>query len=106
MLRLHPRRLLLVLAASSLALAAGARENINLNREWKFLLGDTAGAEAPAFDAGAWSDIHLPHSFSLPYFMWPEFYVGHGWYRKTLDVPADWLGKRVALELVLENKRR
>ena len=98
MLPLRTRRLLLVLAASSLALAAGARENINLNREWKFLLGDTAGAEAPAFDAGAWSDIHLPHSFSLPYFMWPEFYVGHGWYRKTLDVPADWLGKRVALE--------
>ena len=98
MSRVPARRLLMILAAGVSALAAQARENFNLNREWKFFLGDAAGAEAPAFDVGRWSDVHLPHSFSLPYFMWPEFYVGYGWYRKSLEVPAEWRGKRVALE--------
>ena len=92
------RRLLVFVVAASIAAATHARENINLNREWKFLLGDAPGAEAPAFDAGRWSDIHLPHSFSLPYFMWTDFYTGHGWYRKSLEVPAEWRGKRIALE--------
>ena len=98
MFRPPVRRLFLLLVAGASALAAQARENINLNREWKFLLGDATGAEAPSFDAARWSDVNLPHSFSLPYFMWPEFYVGYGWYRKTLEAPAGWRGKRVALE--------
>ena len=75
-----------------------ARENINLNREWKFHLGDEAGAASVTHDVGGWSDIHLPHSFSLPYFMAPTFYTGYGWYRKTIDVPAEWAGRRVAVE--------
>ncbi len=98
MIRSPARRLLPLLAATVLSLAAQARENINLNREWKFLLGDAAGAEALSFDAARWSDVNLPHSFSLPYFMRPEFYVGYGWYRKMLDVPAGWQGKRISLE--------
>ena len=73
MIRSPARRLLPLLAATVLSLAAQARENINLNREWKFLLGDAAGAEALSFDAARWSDVNLPHSFSLPYFMRPEF---------------------------------
>ena len=88
----------MIAAAGASALALQARETINLNREWKFLLGDQPGAEAPGYDAARWADIHLPHSFSLPYFMGTDFYTGYGWYRKTLDVPAAWQGKRVAIE--------
>ncbi len=98
MLRFPSRPALAVVLALASALSALARENINLNREWKFLLGDRPGAEAVAHDVAGWSDVHLPHSFSLPYFMAPGFYTGHGWYRKTLDVPAEWAGKRVAIE--------
>ncbi len=36
------------------------RESINLNREWKFQLGDVAGAEATAFDDANWNDANLP----------------------------------------------
>jgi len=38
-------------------------------------------------DAG-WQPVGLPHSFSIPYFMSPEFYSGYGWYRKHFQVSA------------------
>ena len=76
----------------------GRRQSLNFNRQWRFQLGDPAGAEAAGFDDGAWQEIGLPHSFSLPYFTSPQFYVGYGWYRKPLIVPAAWAGKRVSLE--------
>jgi hypothetical protein len=73
------------------------RSRINLNREWKFHRGDVAGAQAVDFDDSSWEPIGLPHTFDLPYFRTPEFYVGYGWYRKTLhlDGPND---KRFFLE--------
>ena len=74
------------------------RTSLNLNREWRFLPGDQAGAEAAAFDDGKWSVVGLPHSFSIPYFLAQNFYVGYGWYRKHFDVPGDAAGKRVFVE--------
>ena len=78
--------------------APALREIRNINREWRFLLGDKAGAEAPNFDDSTWAPAALPHSFSLPYFRSKEFYVGYGWYRKTLKIPDGWLSKSVFLE--------
>ena len=78
--------------------AAGLRESLNFNREWKFQLGDVAGADARAFDDANWSNANLPHSFSLPYFAAEKFYVGYGWYRKHFDLPATAAGKRINLE--------
>ena len=81
------------------AAAAGElRETTNFNREWKFQLGDVAGADAAAFDDSKWDDENLPHSFSMPYFAADRFYVGYGWYRKHFEVPAAWTGKRINLE--------
>ena len=40
----------------------------------------------------------LPHSFSLPYFVSPNFYQGYGWYRKHFTVPSSWSGKEVFIE--------
>ena len=42
----------------------------------------------------------LPHSFSIPYNMETNFFVGYGMYRKTFDVPQEWLdgGKRISIE--------
>ena len=34
----------------------------------------------------------------MPYFGTEKFYVGYGWYRNTIEVPAAWSGKRVNLE--------
>ena len=101
--RLHFRNLLLLsamLLASLLPVAAAdkLRETDNFNREWKFQLGDVAGADAAAFDDAKWNDANLPHSFSMPYFAADRFYVGYGWYRKHFDAPKAWSGKRVNLE--------
>jgi hypothetical protein len=79
--------------------AADLRENLNFNREWKFQLGDVAGAEAVTFADANWENVGLPHSFSMPYFAANDkFYVGYGWYRKHFDVPAAWTGQRINLE--------
>jgi len=78
--------------------ASDLRQTVNFNREWKFQLGDVAGAEAAEFDAAKWEDIGLPHSFSMPYFAADRFYVGYGWYRKHFNVPKEWSGRRVNLE--------
>jgi hypothetical protein len=74
------------------------RQTINLNPSWTFQLGDYPGAQAGAYDDTAWSAVNLPHSFSLPYFMWTQFYVGYGWYRKHFTMPATWSGKSLSLE--------
>jgi beta-galactosidase len=95
----HSLSVLIILCMAISALAEDApRQIINFNREWKFLLGDHPGADALTYDDTAWSNIGLPHSFSIPYFASPQFYVGYGWYRKHFDAPPAWHGKRVFLE--------
>ncbi len=74
------------------------RQVETINRDWKFSLGDHAGAEARKFDDSMWESVGLPHSFSMPYFLSKDFYVGYGWYRKTLEIPKEWLSKAVFLE--------
>ena len=59
------------------------RTKINFNREWKFIREDWDGfsyhgREQADYDDAAWSHIGLPHSFSTPYFMENEWYVGYG----------------------------
>jgi len=77
---------------------SGNRQSLNFNQSWKFKLGDSTGAQANSYDDSSWSTVGLPHSFSLPYFLSSQFYVGYGWYRKHFTVPAAWSGLRVFLE--------
>lgn len=74
------------------------RQKLNINREWKFMLADVPDAGKVWFDDRQWTDIHLPHSFSIPYFMGEKVYSGYGWYRKVMEVPATWLNKNITLE--------
>lgn len=90
--------LLLLAALAPAVQAEPLRQRLNINREWKFELGDHRGAEAANWDDAKWTPIKLPHSFSLPYFLGKDFYTGCGWYRKTLDLPAAWAGKRISIE--------
>lgn len=61
------------------------------NRGWEFRLEDEPGK-------GDWQTVHLPHTFSLPYFMSNSFYTGRGTYRRKLTVPAEWKGNKVFLD--------
>lgn len=85
-------------ASPAAAAQSCCREKTNVNSFWKYRQGDVAEAQAPAFDDSAWQAIGLPHSFSIPYFMSPDFYVGYGWYRKHLQLPGSIAGRRVSLE--------
>ncbi len=75
--------------------------------DWKFLLGDPAGAEAKAYADGSWRTVNLPHDWSIEGA--PEknnptgpgggfFPAGTGWYRKTFTAAPEWKGKRVSVE--------
>ena len=78
--------------------SVAGREKININREWKFKLGDYPVAEAETYNDKDWSNINLPHNFSIPYFQSAQWYTGYGWYRKYFDVPAQLKTKRIFVE--------
>ena len=58
----------------------------NLNAEWKFKLGSVENGQAVDLDDSQWETAHIPHSFSLPYFLSDRFYTGDGWYRKKIHI--------------------
>lgn len=74
------------------------RETINLNREWKYQRGDYKGAASVNYDDSNWENVGLPHSFSIPYFMSKDFYIGYGWYRKHVCFTEENLLKKIFLE--------
>lgn len=81
------RRLLFLCCALLLSLVALAQRSVeNMNREWCYQIGDDIRAAVPGYDDRKWQRIGLPHSFSIPYFLSKDFYVGYGWYRKHFQV--------------------
>ena len=87
---------LIILKVSDKIESKEPRTKINVNREWRFIRGDWEGfsdngPEQAEYDDSEWSDIGLPHSFSIPYFMENEWYIGYGWYRKHMDVDWNWI---------------
>ncbi|HLZ91559.1 MAG TPA: glycoside hydrolase family 2 TIM barrel-domain containing protein [Candidatus Acidoferrum sp.] len=86
---------------------AQPRTELSADADWKFLLGDPAGAESPAFNDHQWRTVTLPHDWSIegtpaeknPTGSGGGYYpAGIGWYRKAFTAPADWKGKQVGLE--------
>lgn len=76
----------------------GGRSKININREWKFFLGDDTAAKTIKYNDAAWANVHLPHNFSIPYFQSAHWYTGYGWYRKQFSVVSGWKGKSIFIE--------
>lgn len=74
------------------------REELLINSCWKYSKGDHEHAEQEDFDDTSWENVGLPHSFSIPYFMSKDFYVGYGWYRKQLQLSVADLKKKLFLE--------
>jgi len=78
-----------------------------LDDQWRFHLGEVAGAEATNFDDAGWRVVDVPHDWSVELPRVPDapsggaggfFQNGIGWYRKTLAVDPAWEGKRVLVE--------
>ena len=79
---------------------AASRSDIGLDEQWKFIRQDVANAAAVNFDDSAWSSVTLPHTWNnldgqtsgAPY------YRGIGWYRRHLQVDAQYAGKSLFLK--------
>lgn len=83
------------------------RERIRMDDDWKFMRGDIKEAAAPQFDDRSWRTVTLPHDWSIeskPDLNEPSdggggFYpTGIAWYRKHLEIPKEWQGKRIEIE--------
>jgi beta-galactosidase len=87
--------------------ASQPRTVLSADADWKFILGDPAGAESTTFKDDSWRTVTVPHDWSIegpPDQKNPTgsgggyFPAGVGWYRKTFKAPASWRGKHVDLE--------
>ncbi|MGD0899954.1 MAG: glycoside hydrolase family 2 TIM barrel-domain containing protein, partial [Thermoguttaceae bacterium] len=116
---------LLGFLVAALMLAPGARaesvpaprQSVPLDRDWKFQIGESPGAERPDFPDSAWRSLDVPHDFSIegpagadPAAMEGPFdakspagpdggclNAGVAWYRKAFTLPDAWLGREVAI---------
>ncbi|MBN1973996.1 MAG: DUF4982 domain-containing protein [Sedimentisphaerales bacterium] len=97
-----------LLIFSSAAIAGGTspsdvRQEINFNKNWKFINGEQAGAEAITFDDSEWQAVRLPHDWAIagPFDASADGSTGKlpwrgaGWYRKTFTLNEADSGKRV-----------
>lgn len=74
----------------------------NFDDNWKFNLGDASGAEAVTYNDSKWTQVTLPHDYSIDQDYSQSMEAesaykpgGVGWYRKTFTVDAALKGKRV-----------
>ena len=111
---------LLILAACARPAGPSGSGDILLETGWRFHLGDIPEAASPSFDDGDWQAVSVPHDWAIygPFSRDNDLqnvavtqnfeqkaslktgrtgglpYVGCGWYRRPLEVPA---GKRAVL---------
>jgi len=94
--------LLLVCCSAFTKLLAQPSGRVNFDANWKFHLGDLAGAEQPTFNDQNWRQLDLPHDWSIEGTFRPDNPSGHqggllpggiGWYRKGLNI-KETIGKK------------
>lgn len=80
----------------------GTPEKINEN--WRFVLNDVKNGQDVELNDARWQRVSLPHDWSVKGQLSPTLasctgYLpgGIGWYRKTIDIPADKQGQKVYL---------
>ena len=87
------QRLIILLAAFIVGMAVQARERVNFDKAWKFILADKPEMAQADYDDSEWRTLDVPHDWARE----GDFYVGNpsgagggalpggiGWYRKTL----------------------
>ncbi len=87
--------------------SAAVRERTSFDFGWRFNLGDTPGAEQPAFADASWRALDLPHDWSIEG-AYDEHALtggsggylpaGIGWYRKSFTLPESARGRRVTIQ--------
>ena len=77
------------------------RKQLSLNGTWRFLAdvygeGETFGWQKTDHDDSTWHEVPVPSTFDQ---CQPDLgmYEGAAWYRRSVSVPSEWAGKRVAI---------
>ncbi|MEJ2538401.1 MAG: glycoside hydrolase family 2 TIM barrel-domain containing protein [Gemmatimonadota bacterium] len=81
------------------------RETRVLQTGWRFARGEQPDAHLPRFDDSGWETVQVPHDWAIggPFLEEGDGntgklpWRGQGWYRRALDVPGAWEGRRVYL---------
>jgi beta-galactosidase len=98
---------LVTAAVVSTAAAEQPRQRLLMDFGWKFIPGDSPGAEAVAFDDSPWHILNLPHDWSIegPYSETNSsgggggyLLTGVGWYRKEFTMPESSRGRKAVVE--------
>jgi beta-galactosidase len=99
-----------VIAVALVGSVSRAAEPVRIRQSndfgWKFTRGDQPGAEAVGFNDSQWQAVDLPHDWSIfgPFDTTNNqrsegaLPAGMGWYRKVINIPADYRERRVFLE--------
>jgi beta-galactosidase len=106
-MRLLPPISMLLAMAVTTAVVAAPIPRQSFDAGWNFKLSTAPDAAQLEADSTAWQSVDLPHDWSIAGPIAQAnptggaggfFPAGVGWYRKELNVPADWAGRRVSLE--------
>ncbi len=119
------KKVLLITFFSWMAFSLMAqRQNILLEKNWKFTRNDAPGAAEPGFDDSKWQTVRVPHDWAIygpfsPYNDLQEMaisqdgqtekqahagrtgglpFVGVGWYRNSFRLPGFGPGKKVSIQ--------
>jgi sialate O-acetylesterase len=95
-LRLLLPALILILGTGSWAHAQQYQRLLDLRGEWRFEIGDDKKWADPKFKDDGWVTIKVPAQWEEQGF---PGYDGYAWYRKTVNIPKDWLKKQLYLDL-------
>ena len=91
-------RLFTAIVALLLATMVQAQtEKMSINDSWRFHLGDVTDAASTVVQDKDWDHINLPHTWNTDAYTVRNYHQGIGWYRKMLQVPQRWQGKRIYL---------
>lgn len=84
-----------------------ARQSINFNKDWKFILADNPAYREANFDDSSWRVLSVPHDWSIEGEYTPDhpagknngyFPEGLGWYRKSFSLPKDMSNKQIVVQ--------
>ncbi|MDE6136791.1 MAG: DUF4982 domain-containing protein [Muribaculaceae bacterium] len=99
--------IIVVMTAAVVSAFAADSRAVSFNADWRFHLGDVAGAQEPGFDDSSWRILSLPHDWAIE----GDFSIdnpsgtgggalpgGIGWYRKSFEVSAAQLKKHTYID--------
>ena len=73
----------------------GIGDRVGLDTPWTGGIFDKSFFTSPVYAA-----YREPDNFKVPFWLQPETYhAGVAWYQREIDIPADWSGRRLVIEL-------